>query len=645
MPRPAVVLVLLVVAACGGSRTAVVHRAAPGDVAIVGATVVPMDREGALAGHTVLVRGDRIVAVAPAEQIDTSGAVVVDARGRWVMPGLADMHVHTWGKRDLALFLLNGVTSVRDLFGSAEQLRWKEAIAKGELDGPTIYASGPIFDGDPPTWPGSAVVTTPDAARAEVRAQQAAGHDWIKVYGGLSADVYAAILDEAAKVGMPVAGHVPRAVGIDGVLAAGGLRTIEHLDGYVPFSDPLPEGPLVAATVKAGVWNCPTLVVTDRFGFMDDPDSLAGTRGLELVEPAMLAQWNPRDDFRLQKWTPEMFAQARERNQRRRALVGELHEAGARLVLGTDTGNPYVVPGFAVIDELELLVASGLTPWQALRTATAAAGELQGERFGVLAVGARADLIIVGRDPLAAVGNLADPEVVIVRGEVFRRDALVAAAALPVAGADPFAGLAPLASEGTPVVTARYEVLLRDTVLGHERAAVGRLAGGGTVVHGQIRYRSPRELTASYRVTADALDLVTDALSPPEVVVRRAGGKVTARHGDRAPVEVEAGAEAVLAPQSIGEFFRYGELLADLAVGATRELTAAEIVTEGSLAVEPGRYTFTREPDQGGQRVYTFAGSHGRLAVTGRLVVDTDGAPAEVTVSVMFGTFVTRRLP
>src|SRR5690606_10845126 len=131
-----------------------VHRAAAGDVAIVGATVVPMDREGTLAGHTVLVRGDRIVAVAPAAQIDTRGAVVVDARDRWVLPGLADMHVHLWGKRDLALLLLNGVTSVRDLFGSAEQLRWKEAIAKGSLDGPTIYASGPIFDGDPPTWPG-----------------------------------------------------------------------------------------------------------------------------------------------------------------------------------------------------------------------------------------------------------------------------------------------------------------------------------------------------------------------------------------------------------------------------------------------------------------------------------------------------------
>src|SRR6185503_5222667 len=116
------------------------------------------------------------------------------------------------------------------------------------------------------------VVTDPEAARAEVRKQKEAGYDWIKVYNGPSEPVYLAIVDEAKKLGMPVAGHVPKAIGIDKVLAAGGQRSIEHLDGYVPFtgSDHVDQAS-IDATVKAGVFNCPTLIVTAYFARMDDP--------------------------------------------------------------------------------------------------------------------------------------------------------------------------------------------------------------------------------------------------------------------------------------------------------------------------------------------------------------------------------------
>jgi hypothetical protein len=196
--RSAWILGLCVVASgCGRKQVPVAERALAGDVAIVGATVVPMDREGALTGHTVLVRGDRIVAVAPAARIDTRAATIVDGHGKWVLPGLADMHVHIWGEDALPMFVLNGVTLVRNLTGSPDVLRWRDAIARGELAGPTILTSGPIIDGDPPTWPGSAVVTTAAASRAEVIAQKAAGYDWIKVYSGLPLEAYDAAVDEA----------------------------------------------------------------------------------------------------------------------------------------------------------------------------------------------------------------------------------------------------------------------------------------------------------------------------------------------------------------------------------------------------------------------------------------------------------------
>lgn len=636
-------------AACGKQPPRVIeHRAQPGDVAIVDARIVPMDREGELVAHTILIRGDRIVAVAPSKKVDTTGATIIDAPGQWVMPGLADMHVHAQSKGDLALFVLNGVTTVRDLFGFPEHLRWRDDIGKGALLGPTLLAAGPIFDGDPPVWPGSAVVTTPDAARAEVRKQKAAGYDWIKVYSGLSREVYDAILDEAKQVGLPVAGHVPKAVGVEAVLAGGGAqRTIEHLDGYVPFFGDPPAQSLVEPTVKSGVWNCPTLVVTDRFAYMDDPARLAGTRGLDFVSKVTLASWDPKNDFRLKTWTPEMFARHREKNAKRRALVGELQQAGARLVLGTDTGNPYVVPGFAVVDELGLLVASGLTPAQALRAATVAAAEVQGTpgAFGVIAPGARADLIILDGDPLADVRNAADPVMVILRGTPHARTELLEAARPPAAPADRFAGMPALEAEGTPVVSASYDVLMLEQPIGGERVVLSTGADGATIIRGQAAYTAPQAMHYTYRATRDALDVTTDALDPPHLTVVRQGGKVVATQDGQAPVELAVAAGAVIAPQTIAEQLWYVAALADLEVGKARTLTAAEVTTDGRLDVVPGSFTFTRAPDADGRKVYAFTGTHGRMDVTGQLVVDPDGAPREVSVTVKYGTFITRRLP
>ncbi len=367
-----------------------------GDLALVGATVVPMNREGTLPDQTVVVRGDRIVMVAPASTIDTKEATVIDAKGKWIVPGLADMHIHTWSDRDFAMYLVNGVTTVRDMFGSPQHLEWRGAIQSGKLDGPTLITAGPIVDGDPPVWPGSTVVTTADAARAAVKAQKQAGYDFIKVYSGLSVEAYDAIAAEAKAQGIPFAGHVPKAVGLDKAIAAG-QRTIEHLDGYLPFGgDPRVDAQTVAATAKAGVWNCPTLVVMDRLAHLDNLAGLDHTPGLEYVAAAVRERWNPKNDFRLQSWTAETYAKLRAKNEIAKKLVADLNRAGAHLVLGTDTGNPYVVPGFGVHDELALIVSAGLTPWQALRMATAAPAELveQTGSFGIVAPGARADLLV-----------------------------------------------------------------------------------------------------------------------------------------------------------------------------------------------------------------------------------------------------------
>ncbi len=626
-----------------GREGAPVARGEAGDLAIVGASVLPMDREGVLADHTVLVRGGRVAAVAPAAAVDVGAATVVDGRGRWLVPGLADMHVHLQEEGDLALFLLNGVTTVRDLYGSPRQLRWRGEIAGGELDGPTILTAGPIIDGDPPTWPGSSVVTTPEAARAEVRAQKQAAYDWIKVYNSLGADAYQAIVAEARAQGIPVGGHVPKAVGVAGVLAAG-QRSIEHVDGYVPFrGEPVVDDAIVAATVKSGAWNVPTLVVVDRFGKLDDPASLAATAGLEFVSAGVRDRWDPKNDFRLKSFTPEMFTRVRQGNQIRRDLVGRLQKAGARIALGTDTGNPFVVPGFAVHDELALLVASGLTPWQALHAATASAAELAGAAgaFGVVAPGARADLVLVDRDPLADLRALAEPAVVVVRGVVRKRDelrALVDRTRAP-AVVDRAAGLPPIVEEGKDAVTASYDVLLNGKVIGVERARASRV-DGVRVVRGHVVFDGP---PMTYRSTPDDLTLEGGEL-PGTVRVTRQGGKVVATP-NKEPLELAAPAGAVIAPQAIAEFFFYADTLAALKVGASRTLDAVEVVTDTGLKLDPGRFTFTRKPDDGGRRSYEMTGVHGSLDLTGKVSIDADGAPHEVELVLKFGTFAMRRVP
>ncbi len=626
----------------GGERAGSTVRADKGDIAIVGVNVVPMDRDGTLRDQTVLVRGDRIVALAPSGQIDVGAATAIDGHGKWLVPGLADMHVHINEDSQLPLFPLNGVTVVRDLFGAPAHLRWRDAIAKGDRLGPTLVQAGPIMDGDPPTWPGSAVVTTPEAARREVQGQKKAGYDWIKVYNGLSSEVYQAILAEAKAQGMPVGGHVPKAVGIDAALSSG-QRSIEHLDGYVPFrGDPHADDAIARKTAALPVWNVPTLIVTDNFARMDHPESLAGTRGLDMMSPATRAAWDPKNDFRLKTFTAEMFAEGRKRNEIRRALVGKLNRAGAKIALGTDTGNPYVVPGFAVHEELKLLVAAGLTPWQALRAATASAAELLGTpgAFGVVRPGARADLLLVDRDPLAEVGALADPPVVILRGVVHRRDEMLAAiksAHKPSLG-EQLDAMPALEEEGAKIASARYDVLLNGQSVEAERSVISRAKDRTLIVRGQIASDSG---TWSYRATPGALDIEGDA-GPLRVALDGGKAVATPKSGDK--VELAAPAGAVIAPQAIAEFVWYSDLLAKVAVGGSRTVDVVEVMTDQGLRLDPAHFTFTRQPDVDGRRVYKLEGAVGKLDLTGTFSVDRDGAPHEVSITLKFGTFVLRRI-
>jgi imidazolonepropionase-like amidohydrolase len=212
-----------------------IARAAPDNTpanatAFVHASIVPMDRERVLEDWTVIVVDGRIRELGPSSAISIPDrATVIDARGKYLMPGLADMHAHSWGEDDFPLLLANGVTTIRNMFGGPIHLEWKKRIAAGAFDGPTIYTAGPIIDGNPPIWPG-AVVETSEQAHDAVAGQRAAGYDFLKVYSRLSREAYDAINREGKAVGMKVTGHVPDAVGLAAALRSG-MDSIEHLSG------------------------------------------------------------------------------------------------------------------------------------------------------------------------------------------------------------------------------------------------------------------------------------------------------------------------------------------------------------------------------------------------------------------------------
>lgn len=363
-----------------------------GAIAIVGVHVVTMESETVLDDQTVIVRDGRIVELGPRASIAVpAGAEQIDGSGRWLIPGLIDSHVHL-RRGDLAAYRQAGITTVRNMWGHATIQALRDEVAAGaEL--PTIFSAGPGMDGNPPVWPATVVLTDPVAARAAVRAQVAEGWDFIKVYNRLSPSVYDAILDEAHTAGITVIGHVPLSLSIDHA-SARGQASIEHLTGIAEAvaSGRGPSGWLsydhnAASNVASmlatrGVWACPTLVVLRHIAVQ----SLSAT-------------------------------DADRARDNQGAMVKALHDAGVPLLAGTDAGIDLVAPG-ELAGEIELFVHAGLTPYDALRSATSEAARFLGvdDELGTIAVGKRADLVLLGGNPLADVRALRNPVAVILRG-------------------------------------------------------------------------------------------------------------------------------------------------------------------------------------------------------------------------------------
>ncbi len=407
--------------------------------AFVDVTVIPMDRERTLPGHTVVVRGDRIVEVGPSARVKVpEGGVRVEGRGKFLIPGLAEMHAHIPGgqasdaevERTLFLYVAGGLTTVRGMLGHPRHLELRARAARRELVSPTIYAAGPSLNGNSIPDPAA-------AARAAIE-QKRAGYDLLKIHPGVSRPAFDTLVATAHRIGIPFAGHVPAAVGLARALEAR-YATIEHLDGYIEamLRDGAPVGPaqsaffglnlgehldesklpgLVEATRRAGVWNVPTQVLLENLVLVEGAE-LDRRPEMRYVAPEMRKQWAKVRANMLEETgaTPQG---ARRTIEVRRRLIKALHAAGAGLLLGSDAPQIFNVPGFSSHRELESLVAAGLTPYEALETGTRNIARYFGteRETGTVEQGKRADLVLLDADPLADIRNTTRRAGVMVRG-------------------------------------------------------------------------------------------------------------------------------------------------------------------------------------------------------------------------------------
>jgi imidazolonepropionase-like amidohydrolase len=411
----------------------------------------------------VILRGGQIESVGPMSDAEkTEGARVFNASGKYLIPGLWDMHVHIASPEYLPLFVLNGVTGVREMhaFFPDQIFQYRRDTASGKRFGPQIVAAGALIDGDKPFWPGSVIARNAKEGEEAVRSLKKKGADFIKVYSKLTPEAYAAIATECSAQNMVFAGHVPESVsarlaaksgqhsmehlygillacsdredalrkevmqamatGDNGTLRAAMMRTQEKaIDSYNPSKAKA----FFSLLVENGTWQDPTLVVLRNIGMLSDPSITTDAR-LKYLSPFVRSFWSPKGQAG--RFAPERQAALQRIYRRDLQLVRDMHDAGVKFLAGTDTTNPYCMPGFSLHDELALLVGAGLSPLEALQGATYHAAEYLGllDRYGTVSPGKAADLIVLDANPLEDIHNSTKIHAVIRIGNVLDRTEL-----------------------------------------------------------------------------------------------------------------------------------------------------------------------------------------------------------------------------
>ena len=446
---------------CGG-----VPDAAPGTIAFTNVSVVPMDRETVLENHTVVVVDGVITEVGPSSDVVVgSGATIIDGTGQYLTPGLAEMHAHVPSGANppresvqdiLFLYVANGVTTIRGMLGSEYQIPLADELESGEEFGPNFYVAAPSINGG----------SVPDPATAErlIRTHKERGYDLQKIHPGVSLETWDHMVEVAQEVGLTFGGHVPADVGLVHAIETG-MSTIDHLDGYVQaiasddvvsqvnagqtslsgLVDGIDEEKLrqiIQLSLEHDVYVVPTMYLWENLYGAPDVAAILSQPEMQYVSQGQRDRWRQQASGGPRGAPAEIEAFFA---LRKRILKG-LSDAGVGILMGTDSPQMFNVPGFALHRELRVVAESGMSNYAILRSGTASVGRYVADHlgldgnFGTVAVGQRADLVLLRKNPLDDLENLTDRVGVMVRGRWTTRaeiDAGLAALAEKHAGRTP----------------------------------------------------------------------------------------------------------------------------------------------------------------------------------------------------------------
>jgi imidazolonepropionase-like amidohydrolase len=411
------------------------QQAPAGPIAIVNVDVLPMDRDRVLRGQTVVVENGVITRIAPGDA--PPSARRVDGTGKFLIPGLMDLHVHLSYNSEpeqrqlLQLFLAHGVTTVMNLRGTPQVLELRQAIAKGRVLGPRLFTVGPYVN--------QPFVTTAEEVEQAVVEQKRAGYDFVKLHGDLSREAYARLMNVARREGIRVIGHAPRNLGHE-IMFQQRQYAVVHAEEFIydtANSSKDRDLPQVEARIpsharnmaQAGIWLMPNLVAFEAIaGQINNLDSMLARPEMRFLPRRVQEGWGPATNPYTARIGKDRYPGIMTRLGILQRISHQFHRAGVRLLLGTDAMNTGTIPGVSAHDEMQLMVDAGLTPYEVLKAATANGAEFLGigEPSGRIAVGYRADLILLEANPLEPIANTRRIAGVMLRGQWFSQADLAA---------------------------------------------------------------------------------------------------------------------------------------------------------------------------------------------------------------------------
>lgn len=441
------------------------------DMAIMNVNIVDVESGSIVPNMDVIVKADRIHDVAKSGTLEIDARIQVDATGQYLIPGLWDMHAHPddpemWrmnpdeASRDLLLplFVLNGVTGIRDMAGSLKVVKeWKEKMANGSLLGPKIFAAGPLIDGPNPMWDGSIGIPSAKAVMRKVDSLQEAGVDFLKIYSLLPDSIYYPLSEYASSIDFAFCGHVPQNV-TNAKASRSGMKSLEHLldiplecsseetkirnntIDYGALDDRLSQyvyrNKLIVESydskkakilyqelVKNDTWITPTISMWHKNAYFEE-EVKKDQVNFKYLPKYMRKYWTPQHNDHLRYRQPAFLEVKQLLVEHYKMIIKEMHEAGVKLLAGTDTGaNPLCWPGQGVHLELAMLEEAGLSPTEALKTATINPAIYLGitKDYGTIASGKFADMVLLSENPLESISNTQKIAGVIKSGQYYNK--------------------------------------------------------------------------------------------------------------------------------------------------------------------------------------------------------------------------------